>query len=108
MYEIFREDRVRIPYNQIKELYKGKWVFLVNQEGSILAPNEDGYMEPCDPISSEIFIVADFPYEGTESGIYKELKDNRKKYGWTGEMDLRSGNILPMSYFLVKDGVLVD
>ena len=109
MYDIFRENRKRIPYNQIRELYKGKWVLLVNLEGPLLAWNEEeGGMEPCDPISAEILTVSDIAYEGKESGIYEDLKNNPEKYGSWTEMDCRVGNRLPMNYFLVKDGVPVD
>ena len=109
MYEIFRENRARIPYDKIKEIYKGKWVFLVNLEGIELVYNEEaGGMEYCEPNSAEILIIADKAYDGAESGIYRELKDNPEKYGSISEMDCRGGNILPMNYFLVKDGVPVD
>jgi len=108
MYEVFRENRKRIPYSQINEIYKGKWVFLVNLEGIELVYNsEAGGMEYCDPTSAEVLIVADRAYEGAESGIYQELKDNPSLYGSTTEMDCRIGNRLPMNYFLLKDGVTI-
>jgi hypothetical protein len=108
MYEIFKENRVRVPYNKIADLYSGKWVFLVNLGGTLLAPNEDGELEPCDPITAEVLVAADVPYGGAESGIYNEVKKNRGKYGSISEMDCRTGNILPSNYFLVKDGAAVD
>ena len=108
MYDVFFENRDRVPFDKIKEQYRGKWVFLVNLEGDLLVLNEDGALEPCDPISAEILVVSDVPYEGVESGIYKEVKDNRKRYGSVSEMDCRIGNILPMNYFLIKEGVAVD
>jgi len=96
---IQRHNRNQIPFDQLKDLYSGKWILLVNQTGDYLSPNENGELEPCDPISAEVLIVADSPYEGSETGIYKELKANRSAYGWMGEMDLRSGIILPSNFF---------
>lgn len=109
MYSIFKENRIRLPYSEIMEQYKGKWVFLVNLEGDLFAYNDDeGGMEPCDPISAEILVVADKAYEGSETGIYQELKENPEEYGNISEMDCRVGNILPKNYFLVKEGVPVE
>ena len=109
MYAIIRENRKRVPYNQIRELYEGRWVLLVNLEGIEFVYNaEENGMEYSDPTSAEIFVVADHAYEGKETGIYEDLKNNPEKYGnWT-EMDCRIGNRLPTNYFVVKDGVPVE
>lgn len=108
MYTIYRENRERVPFNEIMEKFRGKWVFLVNLEGDLFTYNheEDG-MEPCDPISAEVLVVADKAYEGHESGIYQELKNNPEMYGSFTEMDCRTGNILPMNYYLIKEGAPV-
>jgi hypothetical protein len=100
MYKIFRENRERVPYNKIKKLYKDKWVFLVNLEGiEFIYDEELGGMTYSEPISAEIFIVSDFPYEGFDKNVSEELRNNRKKYGNISEMDCRSGNILPKNYY---------
>ena len=103
MVEIFRQNRVRVPYNEIMERYKGKWVFLVNVEGIELVYNEeeDG-MEYSDPTAAEILVVADIAYDGADSGIYKEATNNPEMYGSTSEMDCRVGNISPRNYFIIK------
>ena len=109
MYKIFIENRKRVPYDQIMKLYKGKWVFLVNLEGIELVYNKeaDG-MEYCDPTSAEILIVADKAYEGSESGIYQELRINPEKYGSISEMDCRVGNRLPANYYVIAEGMSVE
>jgi hypothetical protein len=109
MYTIYRENRERVPYNQIRDKYKGRWVFLVNLEGPFWVFNEEeGHMEECDPVSAEILIEADRIGGGYESGIYEEIRNNPDEYGVTGDMDCRIGNILPSNFFLVKDGIPVE
>jgi hypothetical protein len=109
MYTVFRENREQIPFNQIEEKYKGKWVFLVNLQGPLWAYNEEeGGIEPCDPISAEILIESDNAGGGFESGIYEEIRNNPEKYGVTSEMDCRCDPIIPMPYTrLIKEGVPV-
>jgi hypothetical protein len=90
MYEIFRENRQRVPWNKLMELYRGKWIFLVNLEGDPPMMNENGELETCEPVSAEVLVVADRAYGGYETGIYKELK----KYRSISEMDCRYGNVI--------------
>jgi hypothetical protein len=109
MCEVFFDNRERVPYGQIMDKYRGKWVFLVNLEGPALAYDEElGGVAPCDPISAEVLVVSDRAYGGSESGVYQDLKDNPEKYGNISEMDCRTGNILPKNYFLVKEGTSVE
>ena len=65
----------RMNRKQIKEEFKGKWVFLVNPEGSAM-----GWFDSAIPI-----IVADEPFEGSETGIYKKLdyEYSGKTTDWT-------------------------
>jgi hypothetical protein len=90
MYKIFDTRREQIPYEKIKELYKGKWVYVVNQQGPPFTVNEYGETEVAFPVSGEVLVVADIPWEGAESGIYKEIRKNDAYGNWRGEMDLRA------------------
>jgi hypothetical protein len=62
MYEIFRENRKRAPWNQIQDLYKGKWVFLVNLEGIELEYDEENdgmvYSAPAELMDASFTIRA--------------------------------------------------
>jgi len=102
VYQIFKENRVKIPFKEIQQQYKGKWVFLANVDG--YRPYEftvDGdFVEPPPP-AAEVLVVADSPYEGAETNIYKEAFNNPDMYGALSEMDYRGD--IPFS--ILKAGV---
>ena len=104
MYEIFKENRELLTRAQIKEKYKGKWVFLINLQGPFFQTNENGEVEPCEWSSGEVLIISDWPYDTGEDNIWEELKSNREHYGVTGEIDLRSGNRIPSNYYVIEEG----
>ena len=107
MIEIFKENRVRVPYGQLKDLYKGKWLFLVNLQ-NVYTQNEDGEFIPNELNACEILVVADEPYEGRETGIYKEAFDANSEYGMTGEMDLSWKYPPNTNQVLVKGATLLE
>ncbi|MCL1882977.1 MAG: hypothetical protein FWF81_04395 [Defluviitaleaceae bacterium] len=74
MYKILDSPK-RMSSEQIKEKFKGKWVFLVEPEGSPF-----GWFNSAIPM-----VVADEPFEGSEMGIYYNLDDkyNGKTIDWT-------------------------
>ena len=108
MYEIFRDNRQLLTRKQIESMYTGKWVFIVNDAGPFFSPNEDGEMEPCFFSKGEVLVVSDSPYEGRETGIYKEIKENREKYGSVHELDLRNQPIIPQNWNPAVGGKLYE
>ena len=64
MYKIL-DDYKRMNPEQIMDEFKGKWVFLVDLEGSPF-----GWFESAIPA-----IVADEPFEADETGIYDRLEN---------------------------------
>jgi hypothetical protein len=92
---------------EMKSIYKGKWLFVVNMEGPFFADNGYGQITPCPFSAGELFVAADNPYEGREDGIYDDLKINRDEYGTIGELDFRTGLTLPFTMHPVGQGEYV-
>ena len=92
MYKVYRNNREQIKYSQLKDIYRGKWLFLVNLT-DISYIRDDGDIEYGEPNKCEVFIVADEPYEGRIDGIYDEVFYNRDRYGVISEMDFRVRHI---------------
>jgi len=80
MYNVIAKPK-RMSREQISEEFQGKWVFLVGMEGPLYRPFESAI-----PI-----VIADKPFEGSETGIYKRLHDEHGEYS----MDI---SFLPMEY----------
>ncbi|MCL2388122.1 MAG: hypothetical protein FWC89_11345 [Defluviitaleaceae bacterium] len=62
MYEIIKNPK-RMSRTQIFEQFKGKWIYMVKPEGPMFS-----LFDSAVPV-----VVADFPYEGHETGIYEKL-----------------------------------
>ena len=107
MYEIFKEREVKVPYAKLKDLYSGKWLLLANLQ-KVYIENEEGEFIRYDDNLCEVIVIADEPYEGSNSGIYREIYDNKNKFGITGAKDLRF--LIPNNTIqaVIKDGVIVD
>ena len=87
MYTIYKENRKQIDYSQLKDLYKGKWLFLVNLVNFSYIDGDDVIFRP--PEKCEVYVVADEPYEGAEEDIYDKIFTNAEDYGFFYSLDLR-------------------
>ncbi|MCL2169941.1 MAG: hypothetical protein FWB74_07945 [Defluviitaleaceae bacterium] len=65
MYEIL-ENKQRMTRDEIRQKFDGKWIFLVDLEGELYSPFASAI-----PV-----VVADSPWDGYETGIYHEFRDN--------------------------------
>jgi len=74
MYKILESPKRMTPKQVIKE-FKGKWIFLVDLDGSPL-----GWFKSAIPM-----IVADEIFEGSETGIYRKLNEdyNGNTFDWS-------------------------
>ena len=66
-------ERKAMSKEEIRNAFNGRWIFLTHIQD--------------DPYSAVPVIVADSPYEGSESGIYQEYMDDNS-YGLTGHTSL--------------------
>jgi len=71
----FIENPKRMNREQIKAVFKGKWVYLAKPEGP-----PTGWFDTAIPI-----VVAYEPFEGRETGIYDKLEEeyNGNTTDWT-------------------------
>ena len=70
------QERRAMCREEIRKTYNGKWVFMAHVKDS--------------PFSAVPVIIADKPYEGSESGIYTPFKEN-SRYGVTSYISLLMG-----------------
>jgi len=76
MYRIIPpEERKEYTYEQLQEIFDGKWLYLVNMQYI-----DNGF------IKATPVIVADSELEGLEEGIYDQFKRN-KEYGVKADLD---------------------
>lgn len=68
-----KQERKRMGMEELQAAYDGKWVFLVQTEDV--------------PFSAVPVVVADEPYEGSESELYEQFSDG-KENGVTGHVSL--------------------
>ena len=67
-------------FDEMSDIYDGKWVFISNAEMS----DEDGL------VGGHVAVVADWPYEELDSGVYSDI-------------ELNGGGICVDFYFLNDD-----
>ena len=106
MYEIFKPNKIRIPYKELKNEYKGKWVYLGNLQ-QVYSQDENGEYIPNENNLCDILVIADEPYEGSETGIYREISKNGE-YGMTGEMDIRLKTPPNTNQIVIKEAAAID
>ena len=76
MYKIVPQDERReYTFEQLKELFAGKWIYLINAEF-----DEDHGLLKATPV-----VVADSELEGIEEGIYRQYHD--EEYGNKADAD---------------------
>jgi len=68
MYQVL-ENRKRMTREEIRQEFDGKWVYLVDLEGELGSPFE----------TAVVAVVADDMWEGSETGIYHDLRDKHER-----------------------------
>ena len=93
-----------MPYGEIKNKYRGKWVYLGNLQ-QVYLQDESGEYIPNENNLCDILVIADEPYEGSETGIYRDIG---KEFGATGAIDLRLTLPSYVNQVVIKEGASVD
>ena len=92
MYRIIPpEERKEYTYEQMQEIFDGKWLYLVN-----MSYIDNGF------IKATPVVVADRELEGSEEGIYDQFKTS-KGYGVIADADFTGWAGMFPSLFRVED-----
>jgi len=85
------EERKEYTWEELRENFDGKWLYLVNTQ----------FTKSHKMIKGTPTVVADSELEGIEEGIYKEFR-TRNGYGLTADADFTgSAGMFPSLYYNV-------